>query len=129
MNLLLMLPILIPLMTAIAMLTLWCARRTHRPQRVVGHAELLGPSLAMLAAVRRNGVQSTRIGSWPAPFGITVLADLFSAIMLTLTGLMRLSVAVYSLSSIHTRREAFGYWPLLHILRSGVCGSFLTGDI
>jgi multicomponent Na+:H+ antiporter subunit D len=129
MNLLLMLPIMIPLMTAMAMLIAWRAWRTQRALNVVGAAGLLGASLALFAAVWRNGVQATRIGSWPAPFGITVVADLFSAIMVALTGLMGLAVAVYSLSSIDTRREAFGYWPLLHVLLAGVCGSFLTGDI
>jgi multicomponent Na+:H+ antiporter subunit D len=40
-----------------------------------------------------------------------------------------LSVAIYSLAGIDLRREAFGYFPLLHILLMGVCGAFLTGDI
>src|SRR5262245_37900249 len=110
MNLLLMLPILIPLMTAMAMLMSWRAWRTQGALTVVGGAGLLGVSLALCAVVWRNGVQATSIGSWPAPFGITVVADLFSAIMVALTGLMGLAVAVYSLSSIDTRREAFGYW-------------------
>jgi multicomponent Na+:H+ antiporter subunit D len=129
MNLLLMLPILIPLMTAIAMLMAWRAWRMQRALNVAGAAGLLGASLALFTVVWRNGVQATKIGSWPAPFGITIVADLFSAILIALTGLMGFAVAVYSLSSIDARREAFGYWPLLHILLVGVCGSFLTGDI
>jgi multicomponent Na+:H+ antiporter subunit D len=129
MNLLLILPVLIPLMTATAMLMAWRSWRAQRALSVAGAAGLLGVSLALLAAVWRDGVQATRLGSWPAPFGITVVADLLSAIMVALTGLMGLTVAVYSLSSIDTRREAFGYWPLLHILLAGVCGSFLTGDV
>jgi multicomponent Na+:H+ antiporter subunit D len=64
-----------------------------------------------------------------APFGITLVADLLSAIMVVLAGLMGLAVAVYSLASIDQQREAFGYYPLLHILLMGVCGAFLTGDI
>jgi multicomponent Na+:H+ antiporter subunit D len=129
MNLLLMLPVLIPLMTATAMLVAWRAWRAQRTLNVVGAAGLLGASLALLAAVWRNGVQVTRLGSWPAPFGITIVADMLSAIMVVLAGLMGLAVAVYSLSSIDARREAFGYWPLLHILLMGVCGAFLTGDV
>ena len=129
MNLLLMLPIIIPLMTATAMLAAWRAWRTQRALNVVGAAGLFGASLALLAAVWRNGVQATSLGSWPAPFGITIVADLLGAILVVLTGLMGLAVAVYSLSSIDARREAFGYWPLQHILLMGVCGAFLTGDV
>jgi multicomponent Na+:H+ antiporter subunit D len=129
MNLLLMLPILIPLMTATAMLAAWRAWRTQRALNVLGAAGLFGASLALLAAVWRNGVQATSLGSWPAPFGITIVADLLGAMLVVLTGLMGLAVAVYSLSSIDARREAFGYWPLLHILLMGVCGAFLTGDV
>ena len=129
MNLLLMLPILIPLATATAMLVAWRAWRTQRALNVVGAAGLLGASLALFAAVWRNGVQATTLGSWPAPFGITIVADLLSAILVVLAGLMGLAIAVYSLSCVDARREAFGYWPLLHILLMGVCGAFLTGDV
>jgi len=86
-------------------------------------------SLGLLALVWRDGIQVAQIGNWPAPFGITLVADLFSAIMVVMAGLMGLVVAVYSLGSIDERREAFGYYPLLHTLLMGVSGAFLTGDL
>lgn len=70
-----------------------------------------------------------QIGSWPAPYGITVVADLFAAIMVLLAGLMGLAVGVYSLASMDSGREAYGYYPLLQVLLAGVCGAFLTGDL
>jgi multicomponent Na+:H+ antiporter subunit D len=79
--------------------------------------------------VGQNGIQVSQMDNWPAPFGVTMVADLLSAIMVTLTGLVGLSVAVYSLASIDPQREAFGYYPLLHVLLMGVSGAFLTGDI
>jgi multicomponent Na+:H+ antiporter subunit D len=69
------------------------------------------------------------MGSWPAPFGISFVADLFSALLVFLAGLMGFAVAVYSLASMDARREAYGYYPLYHILLMGICGAFLTGDI
>jgi multicomponent Na+:H+ antiporter subunit D len=69
------------------------------------------------------------MGDWPAPFGITLVADLFSAIMVVLAGIIGLGVAIYSIASIDARREAYGYYALLNILLMGVCGAFLTGDI
>jgi multicomponent Na+:H+ antiporter subunit D len=66
---------------------------------------------------------------WPAPFGITLVADLLSAIMVVLAGFMGFAVALYSLVSDRRERERFGYYPLLQLLLAGVCGAFLTGDI
>lgn len=129
MNILLLLPILIPFLTAVAALLAWQQRRLQRVLGVVGAAGLLGAALGLLVSVAQNGIQVVQIGNWPAPFGITLVADLFSAIMVGLAGLMGLMVAIYSLVSMDPRREAFGYYPLLHILLLGVCGAFLTGDM
>jgi multicomponent Na+:H+ antiporter subunit D len=95
----------------------------------VGAAGLLGAALGLLVSVAQSGIQVVQLGNWPAPFGITLVADLFSAIMVVLAGLMGLMVAIYSLTTMDARREAFGYYPLLHILLLGVCGAFLTGDM
>jgi multicomponent Na+:H+ antiporter subunit D len=128
MSLLVFLPISIPLLTAIAALL---ARRltAQRIIGVAGAAALLGAGIALLSDVAANGIQTMQMGNWPAPFGITLVADLFSAIMVVLAGLMGLAVAVYSLADIDPRREHYGYYPLFHILLMGVCGAFLTGDL
>lgn len=129
MALLLVLPLLIPLLTAAATLLAWPSRQVQRWLSMAGAAGLLAAALALLADVWRDGIQAVQIGNWPAPFGITLVADLFSALMLVLAGLMGLAVAVYSLTSIDAPRERHGYYPLLHILLMGVCGAFLTGDM
>jgi multicomponent Na+:H+ antiporter subunit D len=129
MTLTLVLPLIIPLLTAILALL---ARQSLRAQRwlsVLGAAALLAAGLALLSFVSRDGIQVVQVGNWPAPYGITLVADLFSAIMVVLAGLMGLAVAVYSLANVDAQRERFGYYPLLHILLMGVCGAFLTGDM
>jgi multicomponent Na+:H+ antiporter subunit D len=123
------LPILIPLGTAALALLAWRSRHIQRALGVIGATGTLAASLWLLVTVRENGVVVAQIGSWPAPFGITLVADLFSAIMVALTGVMGLAVAVYSLGSIDGQRDLFGYYPLLNILLMGVAGAFLTGDI
>lgn len=129
MNILLLLPILIPFLTGVMALLTWQHRLLQRGLGVVGAAGLLGAALGLLASVAQHGIQVAQIGNWPAPFGITLVADLFSAIMVTLTGLMGLAVMIYSLASIDVRRETFAYYALLHFLLMGVAGAFLTGDI
>ena len=129
MNLYLILPILIPLMTAILLFLTWRWQRVQRGLGVAGAAALFVAGLGLLTSVQENGIQAAQMGNWPAPFGITLVADLFSAIMVALVGLIGLAVAVYSVASIDTSREAFGYYAFFHILLMGVCGAFLTGDI
>lgn len=129
MDILLVLPILIPFVTGITLILLWRYRPLQRFVSLVGAAALFGVSLILLATIWQRGIQVTQIGDWPAPFGITLVADLLSAIMVVLAGLMGLSVAVYSLTSMDPARETYGYYPLFHVLLMGICGSFLTGDL
>jgi multicomponent Na+:H+ antiporter subunit D len=129
MSSLVVLPILVPLATAIACLLTQRRRAFQRGVSVAGAALLLAVSAGLLARVSSEGIQVMRAGAWPAPFGITLVADLLAAIMVLLTGITGLAVAVYSLGSIDERREGQGYHTLFHVLLMGVCGAFLTGDL
>ena len=129
MSSLVVLPIIVPLGTAIACLLTQRHRTLQRGVSVAGAALLLAVSAGLLAQVSSDGIQVMRGGGWPAPFGITLVADLLAAIMVLLTGITGLAVAVYSLGSIDERREAHGYHVLYHVLLMGVCGAFLTGDL
>lgn len=129
MNAWLALPILIPMLTAVLALLFHKARGAQRAVSLVGAGALFGAALWLLANVWQNGIRVVQVGAWPAPYGITLVADLFGAIMVLLAGTIGLAVALYSLVSIDTEREAFGYHPLYHFLLMGVCGAFLTGDL
>ena len=129
MNTLIVLPILIPLATASACLSAWRSRKIQRIIGVAGAAGLLATALVLLATVWREGVIATQLGNWPAPYGITLAADLLSAIMTVLGALMGFAVVVYSLGSIDRDREEHGYYPFFHLLLMGVSGVFLTGDL
>jgi multicomponent Na+:H+ antiporter subunit D len=94
-----------------------------------GTAGLLLASLMLAGFIWNNGIQTTRMGNWPAPFGIILVCDLLSAIMVVMTGLTGFCVMVFSLGSMDRRRESFGFHPLVNILLMGVCGAFLTGDL
>jgi multicomponent Na+:H+ antiporter subunit D len=126
---LLVLPVIIPLGGAAVALLAWRSRLLQRWLAVVTTGALLATALLLLRLVADSGIQAVQMGNWPAPFGITLVADHFSAIMVTLAGFIGLTVAVYSLDSVDVRREAFGYYPLLLVLLMGVCGAFLTGDL
>ena len=126
---LLALPILLPLLTAILLHLL---PQRSRLLRVVG----FGGSLGMLATtvriferVQHEGIQVLQVASWPAPFGITLVADGFSALIIVMVSIIGVAVTASSFAGVDPRREAFGYHPLLQIVLMGVAGAFLTGDI
>ncbi|HRX82935.1 MAG TPA: hypothetical protein P5307_27900, partial [Pirellulaceae bacterium] len=61
---------------------------------------LLVASGWLLYSVCRGGIIVSQMGGWPAPYGISFVADLFSALMVTVAALMGFAVAVYSLVQV-----------------------------
>ncbi|MDP1548042.1 MAG: Na+/H+ antiporter subunit D [Anaerolineales bacterium] len=129
MNTLLVLPIIIPMLTGITALLAYKSRNAQRWLSVLGSAALLVSAVWLLIEVEHSGIRATQIGAWPAPFGITLVADLLSAIMVTLTGIIGFAVAIYSLATADPAHERFGFHQLYQFLLMGVCGAFLTGDL
>jgi multicomponent Na+:H+ antiporter subunit D len=129
MNLLLVLPILLPLATAALCLIFRSYQFIQRSLATLGAVALFGTALLLLNAVSRQGMLVTQIGNWPAPYGITFACDIFSAIMVLLASLMGLAVVIYSLGIMDAPRENHGYYAFFHLLLMGVCGVFLTGDL
>ena len=125
---LLVLPILIPLVAATVSIAIW-HRGVQRWLGLTGAVGLLIAAGSILVRVRRNGIQILNIGAWEAPFGITLVADHFSALMVVLGGIISVAISVYSLVNIDTPRQSFAYFPLLHLLMVGVSAAFLTGDV
>ena len=128
-DLLVALPIVIPLATGVIALLFYDSRDSQRVISVIGSAALLLAGIALLMTARADGILVTEMGGWPPPFGINFVADLFSSLMVLMTGLIAFTVSVYSLATMDPRRESFGYYPLFHILLMGITGSFLTGDM
>ena len=123
------LPVLVPLAAAVLSLAAWGRPRAQRAIGVAGTAGLLAAGLALLARVSAGGIQVVRLGGWPSPFGIAFVADLLSAILVTLAGVMGLAGAWASVAAVDGPRQANGHWPALHVLLAGVAGAFLTGDL
>ncbi|WP_193162285.1 Na+/H+ antiporter subunit D [Microbulbifer hainanensis] len=126
---LLALPFLIPIVAGLLALMargrVWLARAIG----LLGCAALLLVTLGIFIVVARHGPVAAQMGSWPAPFGITLVADRLSAIMLLVTGVVGISVMVFGLADIDRRRERQGYQGFFQLLLAGVCGSFVTGDL
>lgn len=126
---LLALPIMVPMMTAVLVFLAGSTGAKARWLSIAGCVLLLAVSILLLDQVWQNGVVAAQMGGWPAPFGITLVADLLSAIMVVITAIIGVAVSVYALADIDTRREGLGYHALFQVLLAGVCGAFVTGDL
>jgi multicomponent K+:H+ antiporter subunit D len=82
-----------------------------------------------MLAVSADGVLGAvyRIGDWPARFGIVLVADRLSALMVLLTSVLALTLLPYALGRWQHRGGHFQ--PLLQFLLMGLNGAFLTGDL
>jgi len=61
--------------------------------------------------------------------GITLIADMLSAMLIVVTAIVALSVNVYAMGDISEDRIAGGFFTFLNMLIGGVVGAFLTGDL
>lgn len=129
MSMLAVLPVIVPLAAGAISVALWKSVRAQRVIAVVATLALVGVSLLLFRKVSAEGIVVMHMGAWPAPLGITFVVDLFGAIMALLASVTGAATAIYSLKGIDDRRQSFLFFPLLHVLLMGVCGSFLTGDI
>ncbi len=128
MNLLVPLPVALPLLAAGVSMAL--PRPRHK--RLLGLTALsatLGAAILLVARVRARGPVAIQIGGWPAPFGITLVADLFAAVMVALGATMILAVLVYAIGHARTRDQARFFHPVYLVLAAGVSASFLAGDL
>jgi multicomponent Na+:H+ antiporter subunit D len=129
MRVLLPLPIVLPLLAA-ALCVLFGGSRTA--QRVIGLATLsaLVPiAVAILVRVDDRGFVAVQAGDWPAPVGITLVADRLSAIMLLTATVVLLAVLLYAIGQPGAERNHVGFQSVYMVLAAGVSAAFLTGDL
>lgn len=98
-----------------------------RPPRPVRRAVLLVTLSATLATatvllwrVRDGAIVVHHLGGWPEPLGIAFAVDTFSALMLTVTGLLTLVVCMFAVVTGDADEPFF--CPLVLVLTAGSTG-------
>jgi multicomponent Na+:H+ antiporter subunit D len=122
------LPVLIPLFTAILLMF----SKHVRYQKIIGVSGAFAifiTSLFIISGVGGNQIEVLQSSNWEAPFGISLVVDTFSALMLLITGFVSFALAVYSLFYIGENLIIHRYFLFFHTLLMGVNGAFITGDI
>jgi multicomponent Na+:H+ antiporter subunit D len=128
-DLLMALPVLIPLTAAAAGGIVWRSRRLQVMIAMTASLLHLAMALALAWVVWRDGIQVTQSSAWPAPVGISLVADMASAVLVVLAAFTGLTTVIYSIRGLPRQVLRRHYFPLLNVMLTGVCGSFLTGDI
>ena len=125
-------PVLLPLATAALMLLVGEKRRIANG--IIGLASTLaGLLLAIALLVWVNSQQAPGAfaiylpGNWPVPFGIALVADRLSALMMVLTGAVGLASLLYAQARWH--RAGVHFHVLFQLQLMGLYGAFLTADL
>ena len=128
MNHLLAVPIIMPALAAALQLIM--RRAPIAAARVVGMVTMVcvfAVALAIFAQPRSGGPLVYRLGDWPAPYGIVLVADQLSAFMLVLTASLAFAVLLYAVQGWDAKGKLFH--PLFLFQMMGLNGAFLTGDL
>lgn len=122
------LPVLIPLLMGTLMLLppLGGGIRRQRTTSVISLLALIAASFWLL---QQSLVQSRIyvLGDWQPPFGIILVADQLSALLVLLTSVLAFGALLYSLAGDDNKGKYFHSLFMYQLM--GINGAFLTGDI
>lgn len=127
---LVLLPILIPLTGAGVALLLGKYGRLQAGWSLGAMTSSFIASLWLLGTVWRSGQPVVfQLGSWQAPFGITLIGDLLAAVLVVMSQVVLTMGVLYAMGS---KDKAVGYpafYPIFLTLVTGLTGAMLTGDL
>ena len=129
MSALLTIPVFVPLAAAALSIIAYGHRNIQRGIGLTAITVVLVDAILLLVRIESDGVQSVQVGAWAAPFGITLVADLFSSLMLVVSVATILAVLVFAIGQpgVDSRQPVFH--PVYLVMAAGVSLSFLTGDL
>lgn len=125
MNHWLILPVLLPLFAGCALLLV--GERLQRGLSLLATLALLPLAAVLLQQADSGVVQFYALGNWQPPFGIILVLDRLSALMIAATALLASLSLIYALRGDDRRGKRFH--PLFQFQLLGLNGAFLTGDL
>lgn len=121
------LPILIPFAFIITFMGV-SSKKLSGWMSVLAGITLLAVSIFLFMLVRSVGIQVLHAGGWKAPFGITIVVDYLSVLMLMVTAIIYIAISLYSFKHIANEQVNNRFYLFLSALIMGVNGAFTTGD-
>lgn len=125
--------VLIPLGSAALALALPGRRRAQQAITVTALSAVLILSFFFMWVVDLNGTQVLQVGGWAAPFGISLVVDPLSALMLAVSAVVLLAVLLFSLgqglADGYEETPVSIFNPTYLVLGAGVFNAFIAGDL
>jgi multicomponent K+:H+ antiporter subunit D len=122
-------PVVIPALAApFAVMVMRRKRTLGTAISLLSCAAMLIAALALLVQAGDSTIRTYALGNWPAPFGIVLVVDRLSAIMLTLAATVSLIALVHAVLT-GADRNGWHFHPLFQFQMLGLNGAFLTGDL
>jgi len=121
-------PIILPAFVAVLMIIVLRGNLAlQRALAIAAGLALNGIAIALLWSATTHGTEAYFLGDWPAPFGISLVLDRLSALMVALLAALSFATLLNAIGSGWDAKGAH-FHPLLQFLVMGVAGAFLTGD-
>ncbi|CUH40218.1 Multiple resistance and pH homeostasis protein D [Jannaschia seosinensis] len=98
-----------------------------RVTSILGTVLLLAIAIGLTILAAGGETNVYRLGDWPAPFGIVLVLDRLSALMVLLTAILALIVLIHAVATGWDARGRH-FHALFQFQLMGICGAFLTGD-
>ncbi|WP_215113372.1 Na+/H+ antiporter subunit D [Exiguobacterium sp. s63] len=122
-------PIVIPALAAILMMFMPKRVQLQRGMALGALVITSIVSLFLVHTVSTEGIQTLNLGSWQAPFGITLVSDMLSALLVTTSTLLTLFIVWFAVHYFSDSYEGNYLYIAMLFLLVGVNGAFTTGDI
>lgn len=122
------LPILIPFLLII-ILIIANSETFSKWVGIFGSFILFVISLIIFFEIGQDKIISINMGGWESPFGITLVVDYLSALMLMVSSLIVFTISIYALSNLNLEHKTSKFYIFFFSLIMGVNGSFITGDV
>ena len=122
------LPLLIPFAIAISLL-IFRSEKLSRWMGPVGSLAILAVSVYLNYLLQQNGIMSLNTGGWVAPFGIVLVIDYLSSLMLMVSSLIAFVIALFANRNLPDDIPLSRFYFFFFTLIMGVNGAFITGDV
>jgi multicomponent K+:H+ antiporter subunit D len=124
-----LLPVILPLIIGFVLLIV--KKYGFKSQQIISLlsvGSLILISIFSFIKTSSHGVFVYSLGNWEAPFGIVLVLDQFSILMVLITSLLAFGSLWYAISEGIDKKGAY-FHPLFQLQLFGINGAFLTGDL
>ena len=126
--------VIIPLVAGLISIMLINRKKLSRLVGVLSYTMMLGLAFSLVMQItdapsEKESILVSQMGGWTAPFGITIVFDSLSGLLICAAAAVGLGAYIHSFSVLNPATERRYYHPLMQMLMFGVNLSFMTGDL